>query len=81
MSPNRRTLLNIIATYGRLLCALVCGLFISLWMLAALRKSELELYGVAGGMTVIVLLAYTMRSVRGKITAVMPENECDWKLQ
>ena len=36
MSPNRRILLNIVATYGRSLYALVCGLFISRWVLAAL---------------------------------------------
>ena len=36
MSPNRRIILNILATYGRSLYALVCGLFISRWVLAAL---------------------------------------------
>ena len=40
------------------------------WVLAALGKSEFGLIGVVGGMTVIVLLAYTMRSVRGRIAAV-----------
>ena len=70
MSPNRRILLNIAATYGRSLFALVCGLFISRWVLAALGKTDFGLYGVVGGMTVIVMLAYTMRLLRGGISAV-----------
>ena len=32
-------------------------------------KSESGLYGVVGGMAVIVMLAYTMRLVRGRIAA------------
>lgn len=53
--------LKIIATSSRSLYALVCGLFISRWVVAALVKSEFGLYGVVGGMAVIVLLTYTMR--------------------
>ena len=56
MSPNHRIFLNIIAMYGRLLYALVCGLFISRWVLAAVGKSEFGMYGVVGGMAVIVML-------------------------
>ena len=70
MSPNRRIFLNIIATYGRSLYALVCGTLISQWVLMAVGKREFGLYGVIGGMTVIELFAYTMRSVRGRIAAV-----------
>ena len=44
MSPNRRILLNIVATYGRSLYALVCGLFISRWVWAALGKSEFVMH-------------------------------------
>lgn len=54
MSPNRRIFLNIIATYGRSLYALVCGLFISRWVLAALGKTDFGLYGVVGGMSVFI---------------------------
>ena len=50
MSPNRRIFLNIIATYGRGLYALVIGLSISRWVLAAVGKSEFGLYGVVAGM-------------------------------
>ena len=67
MSPNHRIFLNIVATYGRSLYALVCGLFISRWVLAALGKSEFGVCGVVGGKMVIELLAGTMRRGRGKI--------------
>ena len=33
-------------------------------------KSEFGLYGVVGGMTVIVMLAYAMRLLRGRFVAV-----------
>ena len=45
MTPNRRIFLSIIATYGRSLYALVCGLFVSRRVLAV-GKSEFGLYGV-----------------------------------
>ncbi len=51
--------LNISATYGRSLYALVCGLFVSRWALAA-EKSEFGLCGVVGGKMMIELLAGTM---------------------
>ena len=46
--------MNIIATYGRSLYALVCGLFISRWVLAALGKTDFGLYGVVGGMAIFI---------------------------
>ena len=54
MSPNRRILLNIVATYGRSWCALVCGLFISRLVVAALGSG---LDDVVGGMTMVVAVA------------------------
>lgn len=63
MSPTRRIFLNIIATYGRSLYALVCGVFVGRWVLAA-GKSEFGLCGVAGGMMAIEMLAGTMRRGR-----------------
>lgn len=62
MTPNRRIFLNIIATYGRSLYALACGLFISRWVLAALGKTDLGLYGVVGGMTVFIAFLNTLLS-------------------
>ena len=69
MSPNRRIFLNVIATYGRSLYALVCGLVISRWLLSAVGKSEIGLCGVVGGMIAIELLAGKMRLDRGGIAA------------
>ena len=66
MFPNRRIFLNIAATYGRSLYALVCGLFISRWVMAALGKTDFGLYGVVGGMTVIALLAFNETGSRQK---------------
>ena len=66
MSPNRRILLNIVATYGRSLYALVCGLFISRWVLAAVGKGEFGLNCGIGGMVVIVVLAYNEIGSRRK---------------
>lgn len=63
---NRRAILGV---YARLLYALVCGLFVSRWVLAMLEKSAFGLYGVVGGRAMIELLACTMRSVRGRIAA------------
>lgn len=63
MSPNRRILLNIVATYGRSLYALVCGLFISRWVLKALGKEDFGLYGVVGGLTVFVSFFNMLLSV------------------
>ena len=48
MSPNRRMSLNIIATYGRSLYALVIGLSISRWVFAAVGKCEFGLHGAVG---------------------------------
>ena len=48
MSPNRRIFLNIIATYGRSLYALVCGLFTARWVLETLGQVDFGLYGLEG---------------------------------
>ena len=49
----------------------------------AAGKSEFGLIGVVGGITMIELLAYIMRSVRGRIAAVGNEHYCGnllWQL-
>ena len=43
---------------------------------SALETSEFGLIGVVGGMTMIELLAYTMRSICGGIAAVGNEGGC-----
>lgn len=63
MSPNRRIFLNIVATYGRSLFALVCGLFTSRWVLAALGKTDFDLYSVVGGMMVFIAFPNALLNV------------------
>lgn len=48
MTQSRRIILNTLATYGRSLIAMVFGLFIARWVLAALGKTDFGLYGVVG---------------------------------
>ena len=43
MSPNRRIFLNIVATYGRSLYALVIGLFCGRWTLRTLDMPKLTM--------------------------------------
>lgn len=54
LSPNRRIFLNIVATYGRSLFALVCGLFSARWVLEALGQEDFGLYGVVGGLVAFI---------------------------
>lgn len=48
MTENRRIVLNIVATYGRSLFCLVCGLFTGRWVLMSLGEVDYGLYGVVG---------------------------------
>lgn len=54
MSPNRRILLNIAATYGRSLYGMVLGLFCGRWALMALGAVDYGLLGVVGGLTAFI---------------------------
>lgn len=54
MSPTRRIFLNILATYGRSLYALVIGIFCGRWSLMALGEVDYGLMGVVGGLTVFI---------------------------
>lgn len=54
MTANRRIFLNIIATYGRSLFALLCGLFTARWTLQSLGEVDYGLYGVVGGLTAFI---------------------------
>ena len=59
----------------------MCWVLVSRWVLTAVGKSEFGVCGVVGGMTVIELLAGTMRRGRGRSAAVdmrgAPNGECD----
>lgn len=54
MTANKRIFLNIVATYGRSLFSLACGLFTARWALVALGEVDYGLYGVVGGLTVFI---------------------------
>ena len=62
MSPTRRIILNIVATYGRSLYALAIGLFCGRWTLMALGKVDYGLIGVVGGMTTFVAFLNNLMS-------------------
>ena len=55
MTPNRRIFLNVVATYGRSLLALVCGLFTGRWVLMSLGSVDYGLLGLVGGLTGFVV--------------------------
>lgn len=54
VTANKRIFLNIVATYGRSLYALICGLFTARWTLQALGEVDYGLYGVVGGLTAFI---------------------------
>lgn len=54
MTANKRIFLNVIATYGRSLFGLACGLFSARWVLMALGHQDFGLYGVVGGLAALV---------------------------
>ena len=60
LTPNRRIILNIVATYGRSLLSLVCGLFTGRWVLQALGQTDFGLYGVVGGLTIFISFFNTL---------------------
>ena len=71
MTANRRILLNVAATYGRSLYALVLGLFVGRWALMALGKVDYGLVGVVGGLTAFVAFANNLlASAVGRFYAV-----------
>ena len=71
MTANRRILVNVVATYGRSLYALLLGLFVGRWALMALGKVDYGLIGVVGGLTAFVAFANNLlASAVGRFYAV-----------
>lgn len=71
MTQNRRIMLNIVATYGRSLYALVIGLFCGRWALMALGQVDYGLMGLIGGLTGAVSFLNTLlASAVGRFYAV-----------
>ena len=61
--PDYRAFVNIIATYGRSVYALVFGLFTARWVLEALGRVDFGQYGLVGGLTVFIGFFNTLFSV------------------
>lgn len=55
MSPNKRIVLNVAATYGRSLYQLLCGLVTARWVLNSLGQVDYGLYGVIGGLSAFIM--------------------------
>ena len=62
MTDNRRIFLNIIATYGRSLYSLACGIFSARWVLMSLGKVDYGLFGVVGALTFFISFLNSMLS-------------------
>lgn len=54
MSPTRRIVINIAATYGRSLYSLACGIITARWVYVTLGESDYGLMGVVGGITAFI---------------------------
>lgn len=64
MTQNRRIALNIFATYGRSLYALVIGLFCGRWTLMALEEVDYGLIGVVGGLMAFIAFLNEIKTGR-----------------
>lgn len=54
MTANRRIFLNVVATYGRSVYSLLCGVFTARWVLMALGQTDYGLFGLIGGLAVFI---------------------------
>ena len=62
LTENRRIVLNILATYGRTLVGLACGIFSTRWVLLALGHEDFGLFGVVGSLAIFVTFLNTQFS-------------------
>ena len=62
MTATKSISMNMIATYGRSLFGLACGLFSARWVLEALGKEDFGLYGVVGALTIFIAFLNMMLS-------------------
>ena len=54
MTQNKRIILNTIATYGRSMIGVLCGIFSTRWVLEALGQVNFGLYGLVGSLVIFV---------------------------
>lgn len=71
ITENRRIVLNIVASYGRSLFALACGLVAGRWTLLSLGETDYGLMGVVGGlMTFIAFFNSVLAGAIGRYYAI-----------
>ena len=71
MTPNRRIFLNIVATYGRSVFALFCGLFSPRWVLMSIGQEDYGILGVIGGLvSFIAFINSLLAKAEGRFCAV-----------
>ena len=54
MTENKRIALNTIATYGRSIFGILCGIFSTRWVLTALGQVDFGVYGIMGSMVIFI---------------------------
>ena len=66
MTQNKRIVLNTVATYGRSMFGVLCGIFSARWVLEALGQVDFGLYAVVGGM--VIFLSFFNIQLAGAIS-------------
>ena len=54
MTQYKRIALNVLASYGRTIVSVVCGLFTTRWVLEALGDEDFGLFGLIGSLTIFM---------------------------
>ena len=54
LTPSKRIFLNILATYGRTVVGVLCGIFSTRWVLMALGKEDFGLFGLVGSLVIFL---------------------------
>lgn len=71
MTANKRIVLNVLATYGRTLFSIACGLFSVRWVLMVLGHEDFGLFGVVGSLAIFVnFLDIQLAGALGRFFAV-----------
>ena len=66
MTQNKRIFYNTLATYGRSMFGVLCGIFSTRWVLEALGQEDFGLYAVVGGM--VIFLSFFNIQLAGAIS-------------
>lgn len=66
MTANKRIILNILATYGRTLLGVFCGIFTTRWVLMALGHEDFGLFGLVG--SIVMFLSFFNTQFAGALS-------------